>query len=69
MTSTALNAIREINALKRAIKDVERQLEECRNNHDYSRLNDQLSSIHIKMKIEAEALVSNLTTTIELSTI
>ena len=68
MTTTAIYAIRKINALKKAIKDMERQIIACRNNRDYNTLNEQLTSLHLKMRIAAESLVSSLTTTIELST-
>ncbi len=69
MTTTAIYAIRKINALKRAIKDVERQINACRNNRDYNTLNEKLTSLHIKMKGSAEELTSSLSTTIELSII
>lgn len=68
MTTTALASIRDINRLKREIKDVERRLNGVRNNIDYNSLNERLAALHISMKIEAESLVSSLTTTIELST-
>lgn len=68
MTTTALASIKDINRLKREIKDVERRLNGVRNNIDYNSLNERLAALHISMKIEAESLVSSLTTTIELST-
>lgn len=65
MTRTAIYAITKINALERAIKDVERQINECRNNRDYNALNEKLTSLYTKMKIYAELLVSSLTSTID----
>jgi len=67
MTKNAIAAIKEINRLKREIKEVEVQLEFSRVYSEYNRLNEQLAALYISMIKTGGELVSSLTTTIELS--
>ena len=67
MTKNAIAAIKELNRLKREIKEVEVQLEFSRVYSEYNRLNEQLAALYISMIKTGGELVSSLTTTIELS--
>ena len=66
MTSSAYNLIKDINTLKRSIRDVENQMYLVRNNRDYNTLKEKLHNLHLEMKYKASDLASSLTTTIDI---
>lgn len=65
MVQTALDRIKRINDLKKAIKVKEDELYEVPNVNEYKRVKEEILDLTIKMKVQAEMLVNSLDVAIE----
>ena len=65
MVQTALDRIKRINDLKKAIKVKEDELYEVPNVNEYERVKEEILDLTIKMKFQAEMLVNSLDVAIE----